>query len=420
MSGLLTSPAADADERRAAEPGPTSTGPAPAQVWRAARGPVLVAALLVVVAAGVAVLNAPASTAPLDPRSTQPDGTHALVALLEDQGIDVAATADPAEAASQPAATTVVVTFPERLTADRLEALAASPADLVLVGAHASSLSALPVPVRATGTVPAGRLADPGCALPAARRAGAAEVGGQLMVPALGGPALPSGAPGGPGCYRHDGSAGGAALLTFVAGDRRIVLLGDATPLTNGHLAREGNAALATGLLGARPRLVWLTPPVPASAGGNASPGSLVPDSVRWAVVQLAVAVVVLALWRARRLGRVVVEPLPVVVRASEAVEGRGRLYRRTRARARAASSLRAAAGARLTTALGLPPGTTERDPLALTAAVAGRTGRPGADVRAILLDPSVAPDGTIPADDAALVRLATRLDTLEEEVRRT
>ena len=63
-----------------------------------------------------------------------------------------------------------------------------------------------------------------------------------------------------------------------------------------------------------------------------------------------------LALWRARRLGPVVAEPLPVVVRAAETVEGRARLYRRGGARgqaARGAARRRPVAGSGR--ALGLP-----------------------------------------------------------------
>ena len=84
-------------------------------------------------------------------------------------------------------------------------------------------------------------------------------------------------------------------------------------------------------------------------------------------------AVVVLALWRARRLGRVVEEPLPVVVRAAETVEGRGRLYRAAGARDRAAEALRRGARDRLVPRLGLPAGA---DREALVGTVAVRTGR--------------------------------------------
>ena len=50
------------------------------------------------------------------------------------------------------------------------------------------------------------------------------------------------------------------------------------------------------------------------------------------AVAQAAVAFVVVAVWRGRRLGPILSEPLPVTVRAAETVEGHGRLYYRLNA----------------------------------------------------------------------------------------
>ena len=69
----------------------------------------------------------------------------------------------------------------------------------------------------------------------------------------------------------------------------------------------------------------------------------LIPDNVIWMVVQLWLTVILIALWKGRRIGPLVAEDLPVVVRASETVEGRGRLYRSRRARDRAAQALRTA-----------------------------------------------------------------------------
>ena len=122
------------------------------------------------------------------------------------------------------------------------------------------------------------------------------------------------------------------------------------------------------------------------------------------------IAVGLLMLWRARRLGRVVPEPLPVVVRASETVEGQGRLYRAARARRRAATALRAAALSRMAPRLGI-----RRDDgtAAMVDAVVTRTRRSPTDVTALLY-------GAEPEDDQALVTLADQLDALEAEVRRS
>ncbi|HEX7187596.1 MAG TPA: DUF4350 domain-containing protein, partial [Actinomycetes bacterium] len=190
-----------------------------------------------------------------------------------------------------------------------------------------------------------------------------------------------------------------------------VTVLGNGSPLTNSRFDDEGNAALALGLLGGHDRLVWYLPSladVPSSAADR-SFYDLVPDGVWWGLVQLAVAVLLLALWRARRLGPVVTEPLPVVVRAAEAVEGRARLYRRGGARDTAAEALRDALRSRLAALVGLPP---RAEAPTVVDAVAARSRRTQGEVGSLLY-------GAAPADDAALVRLADDLDALEREVRR-
>jgi hypothetical protein len=90
-------------------------------------------------------------------------------------------------------------------------------------------------------------------------------------------------------------------------------------------------------------------------------------------------------------------------------VEGRARLYRRARARDKASDSLRAGARNRVAPLLGVPRGA---PPAALIDAVAAQSRRTPPEVGALLY-------GAAPADDAALVRLADELDSLEREVRR-
>ena len=123
----------------------------------------------------------------------------------------------------------------------------------------------------------------------------------------------------------------------------------------------------------------------------------------------LGSAVLALCLWRGRRLGRLVAEPLPVVVRAVETTESRGRLYRKARDRSRAVAVLQAATARRLTSYLGLATGT---DVAAVAAAAASVSGRRYDDVLR-LLGPATVPD------DASMLELATTLAALEKEVRR-
>ena len=102
------------------------------------------------------------------------------------------------------------------------------------------------------------------------------------------------------------------------------------------------------------------------------------------AAVVLGTAVLVLAFVRGRRMGALVVEPLPVVVRAVETTESRGRIYRRARDRARAAAVLRLGSTDRLARRLALPPHATE----AVQAAAAAASGMPPAQVAALLAGP--------------------------------
>ena len=375
-----------------------STDPGAGQVWQAVKGPLTV--LVVVLLAGLVVALAAGGPAGgrLDPRSPAPSGSRALAQVLGDQGVQVErVTTSAAMAATTGPDDTVLVVDPDLLADSQVEAVRATGADLVVVGATAPGRY-LPG-VSAEPAEPGVRA--PGCDLPVAQRAGAVDAGGiayntddtKLRVPSL--------------CYAGDGRP---SLVQVTVDGNLVTLLGPSSPLTNSRLDDEGDAALALGLLGGHDRLVWYLPTaadVPPEA--QKSFYELVPDGVWWGLLQLGVAVLLLALWRARRLGAVVVEPLPVAVRAAETEEGRARLYRRNHARGQASESLRAGVRSRLGGVLGLPR---RADPQALVTAVAARSSWSGADITALLY-------GAAPADDAALVQLADRLDALEKEVRR-
>jgi hypothetical protein len=200
--------------------------------------------------------------------------------------------------------------------------------------------------------------------------------------------------------------------VRYTTAGRVITVLGTGNALTNGSLAHLGNAALALNLLGSNSRVVWLVPSAGLGAGlpssGQQSVLSLVPLPAYLVAIQLGIAAVLTALWRVRRLGPLVPEPLPVVVRASETVEGHAGLYRSRRARGRAADALRAAMLARTLPALGLAP---DAGPGEVVAAFSARSGSGQARIEAMLFGPA-------PGDDAALVALADDLDALESEVR--
>jgi hypothetical protein len=326
----------------------------------------------------------------LDPDGYDPAGAHALSVLLQDRGVRVERTTDvPSTLAAAPGAT-VFVPEPQLLSEEELRALAHPPGDLVVAMAGPRTLELLGQPAE-LADVADEKDRDPGCRLPAAVNAGRALSGG---------PTYRTQDPQAQSCY-------GDSIVTVPA--RRLTLLGDPTLLTNERLDRQGNAALAIGLLGTANRLVWLMPAPDRAAFGSApvsTPDQLLPEWVRSARRGLFLAAAVLVLWRVRRLGRVVLEQLPVVVRAAETVEGHGRLYHAAGARGTAAGALRRGA---LRTLARLSHGGEPPTPEALTALVAERAGRDGASVHHLLYGPA-------PADDAALVRLADELDALTRD----
>jgi hypothetical protein len=373
----------------------TATGPTARSTWRRNRVPVAVGVGLVLVLAVLALVTGVGRGSTLDPDSYSPQGAHALAVLLEEQGVTVRRTTDVASTlAGAGDGTTLFVPTPELLSDEELDALATAGSPLVVVGAGPRALAALGADAQLAG-VSEPRDRDPGCSLPATERAGRARAGGFTYLPTTDGV----------GCYRADEAV---SLLSLPS--QRLVLLGSPDAFANEHLDEQGNAALGLGLLGGRPQVRWFIPSADRDPLGTVPPASandLLPSWVRYAVLQLGVALLVLALWRARRLGRVVPENLPVVVRAAETVEGRGRLYRAASSRATAAEALRAGARDRLARRVGAGRAPS---PEVLISLVTSRTTTDSSQVQALLYGPS-------PADDAALVRLADDLDVLILEV---
>ncbi|HEU4675716.1 MAG TPA: DUF4350 domain-containing protein [Motilibacteraceae bacterium] len=379
----------------------SSTDPTARSLWQAARTPLVVLVLVLLAGSALALATAGRGGERLDPGSAAPAGSRALAQLLRGQGVQVVTVGTAAEAAGAAGpGSTLLIVGSDRLSESKLRQLREAGADLVVPAAGEPSLRVLVPSVRLGEGGPA-EVREPACTLPTAVRAGAAHTGGVTYLPPADAVA----------CYP---GRGGPSLVVVREDGASVTLLGDPAAFTNKRLADEGDAALALGLLGANPRLVWYLPnPSDAASEANRGLFSLVPAGIRFGIAQLAVAVVLLALWRARRLGPVVVEPLPVVVRASESVEGRARLYRRGRARAGSAAHLRAATARRCAARLGLPASAADpARPAALLDRLARATGRPVGEVQALLLGPA-------PEDDTGLVRLADALDALEREVRR-
>ena len=354
---------------------------------------------LVIIIAGIVigVLNRPPAGTYLSPGSTAGTGSHALADVLTVLGRRVTpVTSTGSAVAAASAGATLVVTSPADLSESGLTALARTPASVLLVEPDAAALTAFGtgLGIAATG-VPVTNI-PAACPLYPEVLAGTADMGGTTLV-------VPNRMAGKvQQCYPVDGSP---SLAQLTVRGRLVTILGSGAPLTNNALASQGNAALAIDLLASR-RIVWLVPPPIAAvaATGPRSFFSLVPLTAYLVAIQLVVALLLAVAWRARRLGPLVAEPLPVVVRAAETVEGHARLYQSRRARARAAGALRDGVVSRVSPRAGLPAGASRN---AVVAALAPRS---QSDVAGLLYGPP-------PESDRALVDLARNLDELEREV---
>lgn len=353
--------------------------------------------LLIVGAALVAVLatawlgrGQQQYTAALDPGNPGGNGAQALARVLGGQGVDVEVVRSAAglDAARPDASTTIVVTSAGdlgRSTTTRLLA-GQGPAQLVVVAPGPQlvrdlGLTTYPVVTDVPRPVRGRCPSYAGLALDVTTAAEYAA----------------------PGCFRGQH---GSVVATPRSG---LTLFGAPAAMTNDQILDGDNAAVTLRLLGGRSRLLWYVPSLADLAGGDSvSASSLLPDWLRPALWMLSIAGAGLVAWRARRLGPLAREPLPVEVKAIETTRNLGRLYRRAGDRTHAATAFRRAARARLTERLRLPRHASDD---VLVAAVAERTGRPEAEVRALLAD------ARLPAGDWVLTELARQLSELDREV---
>ncbi|GAA4088846.1 DUF4350 domain-containing protein [Streptomyces shaanxiensis] len=390
----------------------TSASPTARQVWTRARGITLAVVLLLVAAVVIATIRSDTRHGTLDPRSADPKGSRAVAELLADRGVDtrVVTTLDEARAAAA-ADTTLLVASPDLLTHRQQSWLrsttAGSGGRTVLVAPGSWSVERLVPGVTADPATSLDSELSPDCALPAAQRAGTADLGGVRYTTTH----LDADE-----CYPSERLA---TLLRVPesTGDSDSIVLGAPDILYNERLDEQGNASLALQLLGSRPHLVWYLPSLSdASAADSDDERSffdLLPSGWLWGTLQLFIAAALAALWRARRLGPLVPEKLPVAIRASETVEGRARLYRKANARDRAAAALRSTTRTRLAPLVGVPI-TQAHAPEALLPALSAHLHNhgDGQTLHTLLFGPP-------PSDDTALIALADQLDALEREVRR-
>ncbi|WP_396668646.1 DUF4350 domain-containing protein [Microbacterium sp. R86528] len=332
----------------------------------------------------------------LDPDSSGPNGTRAVVEVLRDHGVDVQVVRDhtAAERELNAAPATLVLLDTPGLSDERLQQIAGAADDIVLVDPRSRTLDLL-----VDGSTPAGYAPDeavtPACSFGAAERSGPIAPGA-LFTPSISGAS----------CYPV---GDGWALVSAAHADGVAVAVDAQVLFTNQHLADNGNAALAINLMGGNDRLVWYIPGPGDTDLANTDPtlGELTPPWVSPVIVLLLVSGLAAAIWRGRRFGPLVAERLPVTVRASETTEGRARMYAASRDASHAADQLRIAAIGRLSHALRMGAHADARD---VADAAASITESDRVDVRRILLD-------DVPTTDAELVSLSEQLRQLESAV---
>jgi hypothetical protein len=368
--------------------------------------PVIVVVVLIAAAMAVTVLtgNATHNTDDLDPANPGYSGAQGLAHTLSTHGVKVTVVRSQRELLEETVdgATTVVITGTSRLsgrTARAALAQVAPAASLVLLDADPEVTRGMNLPVDS-------HLADlrivtaacPGTDVGETFQLAQAD---RAYLPTAGGSSAIT-------CFPDKADGGGAMVsLRAAAGRPPITLLGDESLIINGAILDSDNAAIALHLFGHSNRLVWYVPSLADITAADSSSRSIAPSWFQPGLVLASSAVVLLCLWRGRRLGRLVTEPLPVVVRAVETTESRGRMYRKSRDRTRALAILQLATRRRLATYLGLSASSPISSVAAAAAAVSGRDYH---DVLTLLGSPAA-------HDDSSLLNLANTLDALEKEV---
>lgn len=362
------------------------------------------AVLGAVVAAGLALviwaqLSPKGDAVPLSVHNAGPDGARAVTQILGRHGVEVheAGSYEEAMAALQSGSSPTLLLYDRNglLDEPRLQDLTASAERVVVVSPRLQTLAALSGGIRQAGVVPdAFPVLEPGCSLPDPEAAGPVSGESGLLYE------------GGTSCYRPGDS--GAGLLA-VSEDGRLTVLGSTAVLSNDRLDDLGHAALALRTLGPSPDLVWYIPTLEdlETGGSPESLDELAPDWVRFLGPWLALVAIAAIAWRGRRLGPLVFEPLPVVVKAVETAEGRARLYHDSRAVDQARDNLRAGTLVRLSAHLRVGPGATADQ---VIAAVAQFLDEPARDIRDLVNEH--------PRTEARLVAWSRELDNLEKEVK--
>ena len=365
-------------------------------------------ALVLIMVAMVALTSKPSDYRELSTENTDDTGARAVAQILREQGVTLKQFDRLSRVfVADPATTTLVIAGADYLTAAQAESVLGYEGDILFIGASPDLTDALDAGVSVTyeflpETVDAA-CADPDAA--AAERMRVEYTGLQI-----------GGSSDATMCFLNRAEVAGMAVVETPNGTRTIVT--NPQVYENGALLEEGNAALALRTAGRNDNVAWyladyMDPTLLAGPGKTpdlSTNPDFLPPGFGTALYALALAALIGAVWKGRRFGPLAVEPLPVVVRASEATRGRARLYRRARAYGRATAALRAASARRIGVRLGVPR-TTDRE--GMVAAVERATGRPPAEIARALYGPA-------PRNETEMMNVVEQLDRLEGEVHTT
>jgi hypothetical protein len=339
---------------------------------------------------------------PLSTRNAAPDGARAAAEILSNRGVAVLptdnfdATLSALDSAYANGDGTTLLLYDRNgfLDSSQLRQLQQAADRVVVVTPRLNTLNAFGSDIRPAGVVPAAvPTLDPGCELDDPSVAGAVTAESAFLYKAS------------QVCYEPSEGFGG---LYASSDDGHLVVLGSTQVMSNDLLDEHGNAALVLRTLGSSDTLVWYLPGIAdvTASGEPKTLNELAPPWVAFLGPWLVLVAVLAMFWRGRRLGPLVFEPLPVVVKAVETAEGRARLYHDAHAVDRAADNLRAGTLVRLAKTLQLGP---EAGSAAIVNAAARHLGRTPEETARVL-------EGR-PRTESELVRWAQQLDTLEKEV---
>lgn len=364
---------------------------APVKASKTSRTTIAVLAILTILSLVILLfVRIPSGGRPLSPSSTSPDGTRAAAQILQDHGIAVQEV-NPVEAVPLAGPdTTLVIDEAAYFDEDTRRSLIDSRATIIVLEGAWFEDWGLSGSLRNINT---SRLRAE-CDDPDAQAASAIGPVGKVFEPDD--PIE--------GCF----PAGDAYVWVELPDNPQISFLADSSVLTNEFLDMQGNAAFTLRKLGSQPRLYWLSGSG-IDMGGRDNTGiwAGVPSWFFPLATALTMSLGWWALYRGRRFGKLVAEPLPVVVPASEVNEGRSILYQRGRNFNHAARALRAGTISRLARGRGLSD---DAHPDSVITSLARASGYPPSAVADLLYNRPI-------TGDSDLVALATELDRFERDI---